>query len=116
MLEHSYDEAPSYGSTLQILLLAYGLLERTEDAKRMARELMQIMPHYSVCYTLETTPFKDAPFLEVFRDALRAQACLRADFTLGAGGCPRTGGRPRGGRLSRSPPRRAAGSRQPGSG
>ncbi|WP_298841750.1 winged helix-turn-helix domain-containing protein [uncultured Roseobacter sp.] len=70
-LEQSYHEAPTYGSTLHILLHTYWLLGRTDDAKRMATELLAIMPHYSVRYNLETTPFKYPPFLRMFEKAMR---------------------------------------------
>jgi tetratricopeptide (TPR) repeat protein len=72
MLEQSYHEAPTYGSTLFILLHAYWQLGRIDEAKRMASELMQIRPDLTLRYTLETTPFKHPPYLQLFRDAHRA--------------------------------------------
>lgn len=72
MVERSYHEAPTYGSTLYILLHGYWLLGRLEDAKRMAAELLRINPKITVRTSLETTPFKYPPFLQLFRDAQRA--------------------------------------------
>jgi TolB-like protein len=69
MLEQSYHEAPTYGSTLFILLHAYWQLGRIDEAKRMASELLQVRPDLTLRYTLETTPFKHPPYLQLFRDA-----------------------------------------------
>ncbi len=72
LVELSYHEAPTYGSTLNILLNGYWLLGRTEDSKRMAAELLRINPNITVRGTLEATPYKYPPFLQMFRDAQRA--------------------------------------------
>jgi TolB-like protein len=72
MVERSYHEAPTYGSTLYILLHGYWLLGRTEDANRMAAELMRINPKITVRGNIASSPFKHPPFLKLFEDAQRA--------------------------------------------
>ncbi|MFT7146850.1 MAG: tetratricopeptide (TPR) repeat protein [Yoonia sp.] len=70
MLEQSYYEAPTYGSTLFSLLHCYWLAERFDDAKRMGKELLQINPSLTLRYSLETTPFKDPAYLLVVQRRL----------------------------------------------
>ncbi|WP_413717622.1 winged helix-turn-helix domain-containing protein [Silicimonas sp. MF1-12-2] len=72
MLEDSYHEAPTYGSTVFSLVCGYWRSGRLEDAKRMARELLKINSDLTLRYTLDTTPFKYPPILKLFSDALPA--------------------------------------------
>ncbi len=72
MLEQSYFEAPTYGSTVFSLLCGYWRAGRLDDAKRMGRELLQINPEITLRYTLDSTPFKYPPYLQLFEDAMPA--------------------------------------------
>ncbi|WP_316249260.1 winged helix-turn-helix domain-containing protein [Roseicyclus sediminis] len=72
VLEQSYHEAPNYGSTVFQLILSYWRTGRIEDARRMGREFMRINPEMTLRYTLETTPFKHEPQLQLIREALPA--------------------------------------------
>jgi TolB-like protein len=72
VLEQSYHEAPKYGSTVFQLILLYWQAGRMEDARRMGREFIQINPDMTLRYTLETTPFKHGPYLQLIREALPA--------------------------------------------
>ncbi len=70
MIEASYHEAPGYGSTVFVLMIAYWAAGRVEDARRMAGELAVIRPELTVTETLAVSPYKHAPHLALFRDAL----------------------------------------------
>jgi len=70
MLEPSYHEAPGYGSTVFVLLIAYWAAGRVEDARRMADHLQVIRPELTVTETIAVSPYKHAPHLELFREAL----------------------------------------------
>jgi hypothetical protein len=72
MLEQSYHEVPSYGSTVFALMFCYWRAGRLEDARRMGWELLQISPAMTLRYTLDTTPFKYKPTLQLYRDAMPA--------------------------------------------
>jgi len=72
VLEQSYHEAPTYGSTVFQLMLSYWRVGRMEDGRRMGREFMRINPEMTLRYTLETTPFKHEPHLQLIREALPA--------------------------------------------
>jgi TolB-like protein/Tfp pilus assembly protein PilF len=70
MLEPSYHEAPGYGSTVFVLLIAYWAAGRVEDARRMAGHLQVIRPELTATETIAVSPYKHAPHLELFREAL----------------------------------------------
>jgi TolB-like protein len=70
MLEPSYHEAPGYGSTVFALLIAYWAAGRIEDARRMAGHLQVIRPELTVTETIAVSPYKHAPHLKLFREAL----------------------------------------------
>ena len=72
MLEQSYHEAPTYGSTVFTLLNCYWRAGRIEDAKRMGQELLRINPNLTLKYTLDSTPFKYPPHLQLFKNSLIA--------------------------------------------
>jgi hypothetical protein len=58
MLEQSYYEASTYGSTVFSFLLSCWPAGRFEDAKCMGKELLQISPSLTLRYSMEPTPFK----------------------------------------------------------
>ena len=70
MLELSYHEAPTYGSTVFTLLNCYWRAGRIKDARRMGQELLRINPDLTLKYTLESTPFKYPPHLQLFQDSM----------------------------------------------
>lgn len=71
MLEQSYHEAPTYGSTVFTLLMAYWAKGREDDARRMADQLRIIRPDITVTESVAVSPFKHAPHLALMRDAMR---------------------------------------------
>jgi len=71
LLEQSYHEGPGYGSTVNALIMAYWRAGRSEDARRMGVALLRINPKLTVRYTLEASPFKPGPYLDLMRAALR---------------------------------------------
>ncbi|MCK0148914.1 winged helix-turn-helix domain-containing protein [Marivita sp. S6314] len=72
MLEQSYHEAPTYGSTVFTLMHSYWRADRLDDAKRMAHELLKIIPGLTLKHPLASTPFKYPPHLQLFKDCHRA--------------------------------------------
>jgi tetratricopeptide (TPR) repeat protein len=64
-------ELPSYGTGVQSLILAYWAAGRTEDARRAAGLLREIVPNVTLAATLESTPYRLPEQRQLLSDAFR---------------------------------------------
>jgi hypothetical protein len=71
IMEQVFAKLPSYGTGVQALILAYLAAGRTEDARRMARELRRIVPDVTLSDTLESSPYRQPDQRKLMIDAFR---------------------------------------------
>ena len=63
---------PQFPGGHRTLAAAYGAMERTEEAKRAAEKLLELLPHLTIAQLRQSIPyFKDPDGLERYLDGLR---------------------------------------------
>ena len=71
IMEQVVDELPSYGTGVLFLLFAYWAAGRTDDARRMASEVLRIVPDVTLSAALESTPYRRPEQRQLMTEAFR---------------------------------------------
>jgi TolB-like protein len=69
--EQSCHEAPTHGSTVFSLVMAYWAAGRMDDARRMGDQLRIIRPDITISETLSVSPWRPAQYRQLIRNAMR---------------------------------------------